>query len=438
LSRLLIRGATVITMNPRREILPGANIAVEDGTILHVGGEAPRAEFDHVIDADGHAALPGLVNTHTHAAMTLMRGYADDMPLMAWLKKKIWPLERRVQPEDVYWGTLLACVEMLQAGVTTFNDMYYAFDEAARAVQESGIRACLSGVLLGFLSTARQDLANAVAFVKEYDGAADGRIVAMLGPHAPYTVPDDLMRAVIEGARDAGVGIHIHLSETETEVKDSLKATGLTPIAHMDRVGLFEIHPVLAAHGVHLTDGDLDIMARKNVGMAHCPGSNMKLASGVARVPEALKRKIAVGLGTDGAASNNNLDVLEEARLAALLHKVQSGDPTCVTAYQALEMATRGGARALGLEDRIGMIAPGMQADLALVDLRRPHLTPLHNVVSHLVYSARAGDVRTVLVNGRVVVREGRVTTVDEDDVMAQANRVARELNSGRRKARPV
>jgi 5-methylthioadenosine/S-adenosylhomocysteine deaminase len=381
--------------------------------------------------------LPGLVNTHTHAAMTLMRGYADDMPLMAWLKKKIWPLERRLQPADVYWGTLLACVEMLKAGVTTFNDMYYAFDEAARAVRDSGIRACLSGVLLGFLSTARQDLADALAFVKEYDGAAEGRIIAMLGPHAPYTVPDDLMAEVIASAKETGVGIHIHLAETEGEVQDSLKATGLTPIAQMARVGLFEVHPVLAAHAVHLTDADLEIVARNNVGLAHCPGSNMKLASGIARVPEILKRKIAIGLGTDGAASNNNLDVLEEARLAALLHKVHGGDPTCVSAYQALEMATRGGAKALGLEDRIGAIAPGMQADIALVELRRPHLTPLHNVVSHLVYSARACDVTTVLVSGRVVVREGRVTTVDEDEVMAQAARAAREITSGRRKARP-
>jgi 5-methylthioadenosine/S-adenosylhomocysteine deaminase len=221
-------------------------------------------------------------------------------------------------------------------------------------------------------------------------------------------------------------------------VQESLKATGLTPLARMDGLGLFEIHPVLAAHCVHLTDEDLQIMARKNVGMAHCPGSNMKLASGIARVPDALLRKIAVGLGTDGAASNNNLDVLEEARLAALLHKVHRGDPTCVSAYQALELATRGGAKALGLDDRIGMLAPGMQADIALVDLRRPHLTPLHNVVSNLVYSARAGDVRTVLVNGRVVVREGRVTTVDEAEVMAAATRVAHEINSGRRKARPV
>ena len=437
MSRTLIRGATVITMNPRREILPGASIAIEDGVIAHVG-DAPDGDFDETIDADGQAALPGLVNAHTHAAMVLMRGYADDMPLKTWLEKKIWPLERRLQPEDIYWGTLLASVEMLKAGVTTFNDMYYAFDHAARAVRDAGIRACLSGVLLGFLKTARQDLADAIAFVKEYDGTADGRIVAMLGPHAPYTVPDDLMEEVIAGAREAGVGIHIHLAETQGEVQDSLKARGLTPIAHMERVGLFDVHPVLAAHCVHLTDDDLQIMARQNVGMAHCPGSNMKLASGTARVPDALRRKIAVGLGTDGAASNNNLDVLEETRLAALIHKVQSGDPTVVSAYQALEMATRGGAKALGLDDRIGAIAPGMQADIVLVDLHRPHLTPQHNIVSNLVYSARGGDVRTVLVNGSVVVREGRVTTVDEDEVMAQAGRVARDVNSDQRKARPV
>jgi 5-methylthioadenosine/S-adenosylhomocysteine deaminase len=410
-------------MNDRAEILEPGFIVVEDSGITSVSAQEPEGEWDAVLGGSDVAALPGLVNAHTHVAMTLMRGYADDMELMPWLEQKIWPTEFRLKHDDIYWGSLLGMVEMLRAGVTTFNDMYWWFDATARAAQESGIRASLSAVLLGFMDRAEGDLAAAAEFAHQWKSAADGRITVMLGPHAPYTVPDSIMRCVIETGRDLGIGVHIHLAETAREVKESIEKMGATPVAHMERIGLFELHPVLAAHCVHVNDDDISILARRRVGVSHNPGSNMKLASGTAPVPKMLKAGVIVGLGTDGAASNNNLDVLEEARLAALLHKLVGDDPTCVTAYQALELATRGGARALGLDDRIGVIAPGMKADIVLVGLNQPHLTPLHNVVSHLIYSARACDVRTVLVNGAVVVNDGKVTAVDEQEVMAQVSR---------------
>ncbi len=438
LARTLIRAGCVITMNDRADILAPGFIVVEGSDIVSVTAEEPSGEGacpppageppQRVIGGPDVVALPGLVNAHTHVAMTLMRGYADDMELMPWLEQKIWPTEFKLKREDIYWGSLLGMVEMLRAGVTTFNDMYWWFDATAQAAQEAGIRASLSAVLLGFMDRAEKDLAAAAEFARQWrdpspgsgQALADGRITVMLGPHAPYTCPDSIMRCVIEAARELGLGVHIHLSETAAEVQESVQKLGASPIRHMEDIGLFEIRPVLAAHCVHVSDDDIAILARRRVGVSHNPGSNMKLASGIAPVPKMMKAGVILGLGTDGAASNNNLDVLEEARLAALLHKLAGDDPTCVTAYQALELATRGGARALGLDDRIGALAPGMKADIILVDLNRPHLTPRHNVVSHLVYSARACDVQTVLVNGAIVVNDGRVTTVDEQEVMAR------------------
>lgn len=417
----LIRARCAITMNDRAEILEPGFIVVEGQDITSVSAEEPHGEWDHVLGDADVAAVPGLVNAHTHVAMTLMRGYADDMELMPWLEQKIWPREVKLNRDDIYWGSLLGMVEMLRAGVTTFNDMYWHFDATAQAAQESGIRASLSAVLLGFMDRAEGDLAAAAEFAREWKDAAEGRITVMLGPHAPYTCPDSIMRCAIETAHDLRLGVHIHLSETAKEVEDSINNVGATPIAHMERIGLFEIHPVLAAHCVHVNDDDIAILARRRVGVSHNPGSNMKLASGIAPLPKMLDAGVIVGLGTDGAASNNNLDILEEARLTALLHKLACEDPTCIPAYQALEFATRGGARALGLDDRIGVLAPGMKADIVLIGLDAPHLTPLHNVVSHLVYSARACDVQAVLVNGEVVVNDGKVTTVDESEVMAQA-----------------
>jgi len=433
--RLLIKDASVVTLDPARPLLAPGYVSVQDGRIEAVSDQPPVGPWDEVIEGKGQILMPGLVNAHTHVAMTLLRGYADDMELMPWLQTKIWPIEARIGDEDVYWGSLLGIAEMLLGGVTTFCDMYYAFHRTAAAVEESGMRAVLSGVLLGFLNSAQADLEAACRFAREWHGAAGGRISAMLGPHAAYTCPDPLLRQVISAARELGIGLHIHVSETEQEVEASEQSTGLPPVLHLERLGAFELHPVLAAHCVHVSPQEIEVLARHQVGIAHNPGSNMKLASGLAPVCELLARGARVGIGTDGAASNNNLDVLEEVRLAALLAKVREADPTALPAHQALYLGTRGGALALGLED-VGLIAPGFRADLVLLEARQPHLVPPHNLVSHLVYAARAGDVRTVLVDGRVVVRDRELLTLDLPRVMAEATRRGQEIVAGRRPRR--
>ena len=416
----LIRDATIVTMDDDRRVLPAADLLIEGSDIagIFASGEArPDLPPDHIVDASGMVALPGLINAHTHCAMTLLRGYADDMELMPWLEKRIWPVETKLEADDVYWGTLLGIAEMIRGGVTCFNDMYHFFEAAARAALDSGMRAVVSGVLLAFLPDAEERLDYAIKFAREWRDRGDGLLLTMLGPHAPYTVPNHFLDRVIEGAQEVGVGIHIHVSETQGEVEESRRDYNQTPVERLSEIGLLDVTPVAAAHCVHLTEGDIETLVQKRVGISHCPGSNMKLASGVAPIPKLLEAGAIVGLGTDGPASNNNLDMLEEARLAALLHKTHTGDPTVVPAYTALEMATRGSAEVLGIADRVGRIEPGMKADIAVLDFQQPHLFPAHDVVSHLVYAARAGDVRTVFINGRPVMLDGKLLTVDEEEV---------------------
>lgn len=430
MGRLEIRGAALLTMVPEQEIIPHGVIAVDDGVIAYAGpaeGYQSPQEPDDRIDAPGCVALPGLVNAHTHCAMTLLRGYADDMDLRPWLEEKIWPVEMKLEPEDVYWGVMLGSVEMLKGGVTCFNDMYHYFEEGTRAAIDAGIRACPSGVLLGFLDTAEEDLKKALEFTAGLARDGHSRIHPMLGPHAPYTCPDRLLRMVVEGAAEQGIAIHIHLAETKSEVEESREKHGVSPVEYLEKLGVFEV-PVNAAHCVWLSDRDIDILAQRRVGVVHCPGSNLKLASGIAPVPDLLDRGVIVGLGTDGTASNNNLDLLEEARLAALIHKVNRSDPKVINAEQALTLATRGSATALGLDALTGTIEPGKRADIAVFDLSRPHLAPGHHIVSDLVYAARAGDVRHTVVDGVVVVRDGEYVHGDEEKIIAEARTRAHRL----------
>jgi len=433
LASWLIENATIVTVDDAGTVLPRGDLLIEGADIAGLwpaGQRGREIKADNVLDATGMVAMPGMVNTHTHCAMTLLRGYADDLPLMRWLEDKIWPFEMRLEEDDVYWGALLGIAEMIRGGVTCFNDMYHYYEATSRAVLDSGIRANVSGVLLGFLPDARDRMEAAIEFAAQWNGRGEGRLVTMLGPHAPYTCPSDLLGRVIEGARAAGVGVHIHVSETAQEVQDSLRDFGQTPVARLRDLGIFDLSPVLAAHCVHLTDADIATLAEKRVGISHNPGSNMKLASGIAPLPRLLAAGAIVGLGTDGAASNNNLDMLEEARLAALLHKVHEGDPTAVPARRALEMATRGGAAALGIGDRVGQLKVGLRADLVLLDFRQAHLFPAHDPISHLVYAARAGDVRTVFVNGAPLMLDRELCTLDEETIFAEVSRRLGRLTS--------
>ncbi len=404
------------------------NIAVENDIILSVGEVAENDWTpDRTIDCQDKFVIPGFVNTHTHAAMGLFRSYADDMLLMDWLQKKIWPIEGKMESDDFYWGTMLGIAEMIQSGTTMFADMYMGMERVAEAVEETGIRAVIARGMAGVAPTAESALVNSEYLYNTYHGAADGRLRVMLGPHAPYTCPPDYLKRVVALSEKLGAEIHIHLAETQGEVNDCLKLYGKTPMALMDEVGLLD-RGVLAAHCVVLSEEDIALMADKNVRVAHNPGSNMKLASGIAPVPALLKAGVCVGLGTDGSSSNNNLDMLEEVHLAALLHKVNTLDPLAVPAHVALRMGTTDGAVALGVGDTIGRIEAGYQADLTIFDMDQIAWTPRHDLVSLLVYAANSSHVDTVMVAGKILMENRRLTTIDEERVKFETNRSIKRL----------
>ncbi|MEW6623286.1 MAG: amidohydrolase [Bacillota bacterium] len=394
--------------------------------VVHATHNYSNEEYE-VIDATGMVVLPGFINCHTHAAMTLLRGYADDLPLMEWLEKKIWPLEDKLMPDYVHWGTKLAILEMIKGGTTCFADMYFMMDQVAEAVQQTGMRACLSRGIIAF-NNGDKSLKESVDFTHKWHQSAEGRITAMLGPHAPYTCPPDFLEEVTAEAKNLGIGIHIHLAETLSEVKQLKEQYGKTAFEIAYDAGLFSGVKVIAAHCVYATDSDMELILKGNVGVAHNPESNMKLASGIAPVTKMLKAGITVGLGTDGAASNNNLDMIQEMRSAALLQKVHTLDPTVIPSYTALAMATKNGAKVLGLEKEIGTIQAGMKADIIILNLKEPHLQPIHDINAHLVYSASAADVDTVIIDGKVVMMNREVFTMDEERVIFEVNDIVKKL----------
>ncbi|WP_346354235.1 amidohydrolase [Azotosporobacter soli] len=404
------------------------DIGIQADRLLFVGTPPADWQADRTLDCSDKLVIPGLVNTHSHAAMSLFRGYADDMALMDWLETKIWPAEGKMDAEDVYWGSMLAIAEMLRSGTTTFSDMYIHMDQVAHAVQASGIRAVLARGMSS-LPNGDRGLREAEELFTTYHGTADGRLSVMLGPHAPYTCPPDYLKKVLALAEKLDAEIHIHLAETEWEIGECQKEYGKTPFALMKDAGLFE-RGVLAAHCVHMTDADIEILQQYNVRVAHNPASNMKLASGIAPVPKLLDAGICVALGTDGAASNNNLDLIEEMRLAALLHKVHGNNPQAIPAKQAFSMATQNGATALGLQASIGVIAPGFKADLAILSLREPHLYPRFDRLSLLTYAASGRDVDSLIVNGSLLMENRKLTTIDEEQLFYEVQKRATRLTS--------
>ncbi|SFJ69130.1 5-methylthioadenosine/S-adenosylhomocysteine deaminase [Thermoflavimicrobium dichotomicum] len=416
--------ATIITMVEGQQPFSGA-LGIENDRITYVGPVPTAKEldaYDQVIDCQGKAILPGFVNTHGHAAMSLLRGYADDLPLKKWLEEKIWPLEAKFTSEQVRAGTALSVLEMIQSGTTCFLDMYDHMDQVGQVVTEAGIRARLCRGAIGFGSEElRQSKLNEAAqFAKDWHGAADGRITTMMAPHSPYTCSPEYIRQFIEKAAELGLPIHTHMSETAAEVQQNVDEYGVRPVEHLRRLGFFDL-PSLVAHAVHLTDEEIDILAEYDVKVAHNPGSNLKLGSGIAPIPKMLKKGLRPALATDGAASNNNLDMLEEIQLAALIHKGVNQDPEAVPAYVALSMGTLYGAEALFLDKEIGSLEVGKKADFITIDLSGAHMCPLHDVVSHLVYSASRGDIQDVYVDGKAIMRNRECLTLDEEKIRYDA-----------------
>ena len=425
MAKLLIKNAEIISAKDNGKYY----IGIEDNLIKTISKELPQ-EFEgaEIIDADGKIAVPGMVNTHTHAAMTLLRSYADDMVLMDWLQNKIWPAEDGLTDDDIYWGTMLSIAEMLKSGTTCFADMYFSMDRVADAVAETGIRAALSRGLTGFSDENFAKLEENAALFKERHNSCNGRIRVMLGPHAPYTCSMDYLKKVVAKAQELGSEIHMHLAETRGEVDDCIKEHGMSPIKLMDSISMFECG-TLAAHCVHVDEEDMQIMAAKHVRVAHNPQSNLKLASGIAPVPAMLKHGITVGLGTDGTSSNNNLDMLEECRLAAMLHKNMTGDPQILPAAEALALATSEGAKALGFKN-LGKIEAGQIADIVLYDMDKPYWHPRHDRTSLFVYAANSGDADTVIIDGKVLMQNGRLLNMDLEKIYAEADVRARRLTN--------
>jgi len=425
---LIIRGGTVVTMDGSRRVIDNGGVAVKDGRIVAVG---TSAEMDlnyssrQVIEATGKVIVPGLINGHTHVPMTLFRGIADDLDLQEWLTKYIFPAEAKNVTEDfVRVGTRLGLAEMIRSGTTTYCDMYYFEDAIADETFKAGMRGVLGETVIDFPVADNKTNAEAMAYVEKFVSRWKGNslIVAAIAPHAPYTVSEEHLKAVRAFSDRTGAPIVTHISETKREVDDSIKNKGASPVNYLNRFGFLN-NKVIAAHMVWPTEEELLLLKKLGVGLVHNPQSNMKLASGVAPVPEMLKQDMPVGLGTDGAASNNDLNLWEEMDTAAKLHKLISKDPKVVTAQEAFEMATIRGARALHLEKEIGSIEKGKRADLAIVDLDGLNQTPFYNIYSDLVYSAKAGDVRTVIVEGKVLMRDRRLLTLNEVTIKADARR---------------
>ncbi len=424
---LLVRGGRVVTMDSERRVIEDGAVAIKGGRIIAVGAradvEAKYTTARETIDAGGKVVIPGLINGHTHVPMTLFRGLADDLDLQEWLTKYIFPAEARNVTEDfVRAGTRLGLAEMIRGGTTTYCDMYYFEDAVADETARAGVRGVLGETVIDFPVADNKTNAEVMAYTEKFVKKWQGHplIVPAIAPHAPYTVSEEHLRAVRAFADRTGAPVVTHLSETRQEVEDISKSKGRAPIAYLANIG-FLSDRVIAAHVVWPGAEEFALLKRFDVGIVHNPQSNMKLASGVAPVPKMLADGLPVGLGTDGAASNNDLNMWEEMDTAAKLHKVFSSDPRVVSARQAFEMATIGGARALHMEREIGSLEVGKRADLVVLDTDVLNQTPLYNIYSDLVYAAKAADVRTVIIEGRIVMRDRSLQTLDEKDIKARA-----------------
>ncbi len=425
---LLITNVAVLTLDEAGTLLPAADIAIEGRTIRAIGAAPPDFTPDEIIDGYNHVAVPGLFNAHCHSPMTFERGWAEDLPLDRWFNERIWVAESALTPDDVYWGAALAACEMIRSGCVAFNDHYFYMDRVAEVVEQSGLKATLTWCQFGIGADKEigTDLAGALAFVDRWQGGAGGRLRTVLGPHSPYVCPPAFLRECSALAREHQVPLHLHLAESAEQVDKSLAAHGLTPTAHLEACGVFDV-PCVAAHALYLTAEDVAILARRGVSVTHCPITYMKLAMGASDLRPLLAAGVNVALGTDGPGSNNDMDMKAVVRLAPLLQKHQTRDAEVLPGDLPLRMATANGARAMGFPES-GVLAAGRPADLTLFDLDRPHLYPRHDLVANLVHSAKGSDVTHVIVDGRLLYRDGELLTLDEERIMAEADRHAKRM----------
>jgi len=430
---LIISGGTIVTMNAEKRLIENGAVAVEKSQIVAVGTASEIAQkftARQTINASNKVVIPGLINTHTHIPMTLFRGISDDLDLQEWLTKYIFPAEAKNVTEDfVRAGTRLGLAEMIRGGTTTYCDMYYFEDAIADETAKAGVRGVLGETIIDFPVPDNKTHEEAMRYSERFVNRWKNHplIVPALAPHAPYTVSTEHLNAIRKLSDKLNATVVIHVAETKKEVDDSLAAKKLRPVEYLESIGFLN-NRVIAAHTVHISDAEIDILKKRGVGAAHNPQSNMKLASGVAPIPQMLLKDFPVGLGTDGAASNNDLNLWEEMDTAAKLHKTFTNDPKVLTAEQAFEMATIRAARALHLEKLVGSIETGKRADIAIVDFDGLHQTPYFNVYSSLVYATKASDVRTVIINGKIVMLNRRLLTLDENVIKNTANAYRRKI----------
>jgi 5-methylthioadenosine/S-adenosylhomocysteine deaminase len=427
---IFIKNGTILTMDYENTTIEKGDLGISGDTIAYIGPAGDmEAHGARIIDAGGGILMPGLINGHTHAAMTLFRGLADDLPLMEWLNTYIFPVEQRMDAAFVYTGTLLACAEMILSGTTTFCDMYLFEKEVARAARKAGMRALVGEVLYDFDSPNYGPVEKGLAYTEELilKWQDDPLVSIAVEPHALFTCSPELLSAAHRLAQQYEVPLITHLAETKAEVQEIKNRYGVTPVEHLRSLNLLGPR-LIADHGVHLNEREIEMLAEADVKIVHNPESNMKLASGVAPVPRLQQAGITVGLGTDGCASNNNLDLFAEMDTAAKLHKVMSGDATVMNAELVLRMATIEGAKALGIERLVGSLEIGKKADIIVLDTKKPHLTPMYRPYSHLIYAAKGHDVCHVIINGRLIMENRRLITLDLTDIMGNARERAQDV----------
>lgn len=420
---ILLKNILAVLPEGEKDIIRKADLYVEGNRIVSIDEEPEGFQAEKIIEGKDRLAIPGLINCHTHSYMSFMRNVADDLSFMDWLFGTIDPIEQKMTDEDTYWGACLAIIEMMKSGTTCFNDMQMNIHQTTRAVKESGMRAVICRGLVGSGDDEGGQMRLRQAF-EERDAARDcDRLSFMLGPHAPYTCDEGYMRIVSEEAKKNHMRIHVHLSESESEIQQIKEKYGYSPIEMAERNGLFEV-PAIAAHCVQITESDMEILKAKGVSVVTNPASNMKLGNGFAPVPEMLEKGINVCIGTDGAASNNSLNLFHEMSLLALIHKGVKKTPQCISAAQNFRIATINGAKALGLSEEIGSLEVGKKADIAILNLNTPSLTPRNNLLAGLSYSANGSEVETVIIDGKITMENRRILTMDEEIVYEKVNAI--------------
>ena len=421
---ILIKDTFILDSNKKQSLL------IVNDKIAEIADEIDETKADKIIDGEGKILLPGFINTHTHLSMTLFRGLADDLSLDSWLNDHIWPMEANLNGEYCYIGALLGAVELIKSGTTTFSDMYFYMEDVARAVEDAGIRAVLSYGMIDFGDAEKREneIRENLELFKNCNGMADGRIKVFFGPHSPYTASEELLIKVRELADEYDMGIHIHVSETQKEIDDISAEKGLRPFEYLDKIG-FLGPDVVAAHSVWLSDEEIEIIKKNDVKISHNPCSNMKLASGIAPVSKLIENDICVAIGTDGASSNNNLDLIEELKTASLLQKVSTLNPKVLTSAEAIAMGTIKGAEALGLDDEIGSIEVGKKADIILIDTNCANMVPdSSSLSSNIIYSANGSNVDTTICDGKILMENKKLTVLDEQEIYKKAREAIDEL----------